>query len=101
MYRRYYSYNDMPTIAGSTASDSVVEAVKSEPNRGVSLNEDSAVSSPKGSEKRTGNGGIDKFLGRFENDDIILLVIVLLLLLDDCDDKLLLAALGFIFLTGI
>lgn len=42
------------------------------------------------------NGGI---LGDLENDDIILLVVILVLLMDDCGDKLLIAALGFIFLT--
>ena len=42
-----------------------------------------------------------KVLGRFETDDIILIVIAVILLADDCDDKLLILALGFIFLSGI
>ena len=42
-----------------------------------------------------------KVLGRFETDDIILIVIAIILLADDCDDKLLILALGFVFLSGI
>lgn len=42
-----------------------------------------------------------KVLGRFEIDDIILIVIAIILLADDCDDKLLILALGFVFLSGI
>lgn len=38
-------------------------------------------------------------LGNLQTDDIILLIVVLVLLIDDCDDKLLLAALGFVFLS--
>lgn len=41
----------------------------------------------------------DGILGGFENDDIILLVVILILLMDDCSDKLLIAALGFVFLN--
>ena len=41
-----------------------------------------------------------KLLGKFETDDIILGIVILLLLLDDCDDKLLLLAIGFVFLSG-
>lgn len=39
------------------------------------------------------------FLGNLQTDDIILLIVVLALLIDDCDDKMLLAALGFVFLS--
>lgn len=42
-----------------------------------------------------------KVFGKFETDDIILIVIAIILLADDCDDKLLIFALGFIFLSGI
>ncbi len=42
------------------------------------------------------NGGL---LENIKTDDIILIIVVLALILDDCDDKLLLAALGFIFLS--
>jgi hypothetical protein len=45
------------------------------------------------------SGGILDGLHNLQNDDIILLVVILILLLDDCDDKLLIAALGFIFLS--
>lgn len=39
--------------------------------------------------------------GNLETDDIILLIVIVALLLDDCDDKLLVAALGFVFISGI
>lgn len=42
-----------------------------------------------------------KVLGKFEVDDIILIVIAIILLADDCDDKLLIFALGFVFLSGL
>ena len=42
-----------------------------------------------------------KVIGKFETDDIILIVIAIILLADDCDDKLLLFALGFVFLSGL
>ena len=42
-----------------------------------------------------------KVFGKFETDDIILIVIAIILLADDCDDKLLLFALGFVFLSGL
>ena len=39
------------------------------------------------------------FLDNLKQDDTILLAVIFVLLLDECDDKLLLAALGFIFLS--
>lgn len=39
--------------------------------------------------------------GNFEADDIILLIVIFALLLEDCEDKLLIAALGFIFVSEI
>lgn len=47
-------------------------------------------------EKHDRQGGI---FDNIQTDDIILFIVVLALLLDDCDDKILLAALGFIFLS--
>ncbi len=41
------------------------------------------------------------FLDNLQSDDIILIVVILILLMDDCDDKLLLAALGIVFMTDI
>lgn len=51
---------------------------------------------PKAVKKEEKNGGL---LDNIKTDDIILLVVVLVLLMDDCDDKLLLIALGFIFIS--
>ena len=84
MYRKYYSYSDMPQL------------IKHE-------DEKPEVHNTKNEEKKllTEQNQPGKFLGRFETDDIILAVIILALLLDDGDDSVLLLALAFIFLTGI
>lgn len=81
MYRRYYSYNDMPTIAPPKKTEKPKETKPPE-KKEASLFE---------------NG---KLFGRFETDDIILLVVVVILLADNCDDKLLLLALAFIFFNS-
>ena len=44
---------------------------------------------------------IKSFFKNLETDDIILIAIAFLLLADDCDDKMLLLAIGFIFISGI
>lgn len=82
MYRRYYSYNDMPTIA---------------PKKNTEPKEEK--SSPQPEKKKTSNSLFEngKFLGRFETDDLILLIVIFVLLADECDDTLLLLALAFIF----
>lgn len=82
MYRKYYSYSDMPQLIKHEEPPAEVhkkcEEVKPKPP------------------EQPG-----KVLGRFETDDIILGVIILALLLDDGDDSLLLIALAFVFLTGL
>lgn len=91
MYRKYYSYNDMPTIAQHRENTvSIPKAEKKEPER---VHKE---------EKHTDNGLFQngKLFGKFESDDIILLIVVFILLMDECDDKLLLAALAFIFFNG-
>ncbi len=82
MYRRYYSYNDMPTLP---------------PKKQPEIKEENAPPMP---EKKKSPSAIfedGKFLGRFETDDLILLIVIFVLLADDCDDTLLLLALAFIF----
>lgn len=81
MYRKYYSYSDMPQLIKHE-----------EPEKQLSEHREQPV-------PKQENSG--KLFGRFENDDIILGVIILALLMDDSDDSLLLIALAFIFLTGI
>lgn len=81
MYRKYYSYSDMPQLIKHEESE---KQLSEHPEQPVPKQE---------------NPG--KLFGRFENDDIILGVIILALLMDDSDDSLLLIALAFIFLTGI
>ena len=87
MYRKYYSYSDMPQIAKpdtnvcNSPKENLPQHIKKEAQQGISQN--------------------GKLFGKLENDDIILIVVVLILLADDCDDKLLLLALGFIFLSGM
>lgn len=84
MYRRYYSYNDMPTIAPKK------QEIKEE------------CPPPAPEKKKTSNSLFEngKFLGRFETDDLILLIVIFVLLADDCDDTLLLLALAFIFFNS-
>ncbi|MBO5059555.1 MAG: hypothetical protein J6C82_01395 [Clostridia bacterium] len=84
MYRRYYSYNDMPQIA-------VRNEKKTE-----------EVHKCEEQEKCTDKNAADnKLFGKFELDDIILAVIILVLLMDDGDDTVLLIALAAVFLTGL
>lgn len=83
MYRRYYSYNDMPQV--------VHKPTKCEPDRakiGPCEKERDKKS------ERKGFAGLDV-------DDIILGVIILAILLDDSDDRLLIAALAAVFITGM
>ncbi len=75
MYRKFYSYNDMPVIKKPEPPPK--QAQKPAPER-----------------KQADSGGL---LGNLESDDIILLVIFVILLMDNCEDRLLLLALGFIF----
>lgn len=81
MYRKYYSYNDMPEpIKPSRQSKqhnlpAPVKEVKKE-----------IIPEPK--KKK------DSFLDRFEKDDLILAAVLLVLLMDECDDWLLIAVIG-------
>ncbi len=79
MYRKYYSYNDMPVIK---------EHQKSEP----SDNDVKSVIAPKQNLQ-------NKLFSGLDNDDIILLVVFFILIMDNCEDRLLLLALAFIFFS--
>ncbi len=84
MYRRYYSYSDMPQrIVNEQPQKN--EEVHKKPESVPCKEEDNS----------------SKILGRFDADDVILAIIILALLIDDGDDNLLLLALAFIFITGI
>lgn len=84
MYRKYYSYNDMPKP--------IVDKKSGE----LSLrHEDKPCPAPKPEQKKEG------FLSGIPNDDLILAAVLLILLIDGCEDKLLLAAIGFILLGDI
>lgn len=75
MYRKYYSYNDMPAPAFKN-------------------NENKNPPAPiHNNDKKT--------FGKLETDDIILAVVALMLFTNDCDDKLLLLALAFVFITSL
>ena len=74
MYRRYYSYNDMPKIVTKNQCE--------KPEKCESL-----------PAKKPAQKG-------FATDDIILGIIILAILLDDGNDNLLLLALAAIFLSG-
>lgn len=87
MYRKNYSVNDMPQIRNAPPPPPPEEKVLPAHSDNV--------------EEKIGFIQNGKVLGRFETDDIILIVIAIILLADDCDDKLLILALGFVFLSGI
>ena len=82
MYRRYYSYNDMPQILKHDEEKPAVLPQKKE-----------------ACEKPCPSKCDNKLLGKFETDDLILGIVILALLLDDSDDGILLLALAVIFLT--
>ncbi len=85
MYRRYYSYNDMPTV--------------SKPKQPEKKEEKSVeICEKKESPKTLFENG--KLFGKLETDDLILLIVIFVLLADNCDDSLLLLALAFIFLSS-
>lgn len=74
MYRRYYSYNDMPRV--------VQKSECQKPQKCESL--------PEKPQQKKG----------IELDDIILGIVILAILMDDGNDYALLIALAVIFLTG-
>lgn len=81
MYRKYYSYNDMPRPI-------------SPPSVPVKVS-DCAPAVPQQKSERSG------ILSKLSNDDLILVAVLLILLMDGCEDKLLLAAIGLVFLGDI
>ncbi len=84
MYRSY-SVNNMPT---PITYEPHVEKKPVKPERHEPPKE-----KVEKKEKKTG------LLDNIQTDDVILIIVVLALLLDDCEDKLLIAALGFIFIS--
>lgn len=88
MYRSY-SMNDMPQMIKREKPDN------KEQERPVSNLHNKPI------EEAAGIIKDGKFLGKFELDDIILIAIIVMLLTNDCDDKLLLLAIGFVFVSGI
>lgn len=81
MYRKYYSFNDMP--------QPVRHQQNSEPKPQVP-----AVCDEQ-SKPAVKNDGL---LSKFEKDDLILAAVLLALIMDDCEDKLLIAAIGALLL---
>ncbi|MBR4723716.1 MAG: hypothetical protein IK072_03170 [Clostridia bacterium] len=84
MYRRYYSYNDMPQMIVHN------EEERKKPEKKQEQKKEEC--------KPCQN---NKIFGNFELDDIILGIVILALLIDDGDDSVLLLALAVIFLTGM
>lgn len=111
MYRRYYSYNDMPQLPKTNNQNLTAKPVEKKhikPKKEEIIVDkkkeeckEECIVKRKNGECPVKNDGIGKILGRFELDDIILGVLILVLLMDDCDDNMLLLAIAFIFLTGI
>ena len=81
MYKSYH-YNDMPKPVNTSK-----ECISPKPASNC--------------HNQGNNNFFSNIFGDLKNDDIILLVIIFVLLIDDCEDKLLLIALGFIFLSGL
>ena len=89
MYRRYYSYNDMPQLVNKCEQKE--ERIHKEEKKEECEKECREV-------KKCESG---KLFGRFELDDIILGIIIVAILLDDGDDSPLLLALALVFLSGL
>lgn len=77
MYRKYYSINDMPQINND-------RCMERNPKKNEEIHMEKKKKSPS-----------------LATDDVILLAIVFLLLADDCSDKMLLLAIGVVFLSGL
>lgn len=88
MYRSY-SVSNMPTPIPYEPKRETPRRDVCEPEKNVKKRADLSVKNAK-------KGG---FFDEIKADDIILIIVVLALLLDDCDDKLLVAALGFVFIS--
>lgn len=80
MYRKYYSYSDMPQMVPKK------ETVITQQNKEV----------PKVIKKESG-----RIFGNLESDDLLLLVILIALIFDEGADDSLILALCFVFLTGL
>ena len=80
MYRKYYSYSDMPQIVKKTDCPPAKEQSPTE-----------SCSEPE-------QGGL---LSKLSTDDILLAVIIIALIMDDNADNALIIALAFVFLTGL
>ena len=83
MYRKYYSYNDMPVVSKPKVQEN------NEEKQLVTKPCDSKISKP-----------VSGIFGNLEKDDLILLIVIFVLLADNCDDSLLLIALAFIFFNS-
>ena len=82
MYRKYYSYNDMP------------KPVLHEQTRQLTPQPE-----PRNLSKPPSNNGTKVFFKNLETDDLLLIAVLLILFLDDCEDKMLIAAVAFLLLS--
>ena len=78
MYRKYYSYNDMP------------DPIKPAPKLAAPPSEPAKTECKKAEKKDTIFG--------FKKDDLIIAAVIVMLLVNDCDDKLLLMILAGLLL---
>lgn len=103
MYRRYYSYNNMPAMPVRREECRIAEEKHCEEEKKAEEEQEREEAEC----TKSGGGFLEgiirdgKIFGRFELDDVILFVVILILLLDECDDDLLLIALAFVFISGI
>lgn len=92
MYKKYYSYNDMPVPVKRETPRTEEHTEKKE----------CTPQTPSGCavHKETNRGAHGGLLANIETDDIILIAVILALLLDGCEDRLLLGAIAFVLLSG-
>ncbi len=96
MYRKYYSYNDMPVPADTHREEKKAAAVRETAE--LTEVKDTCAETSEPVMKPYDRSG--RLFGRFENDDILLLAVIFILLADGCDDDLLIIALAAIFIMG-
>ncbi len=95
MYKKYYSYNDMP-VPVNTKKTEIKPVTECTPAvNGTEHKEKNEVC-----EKNAKSGGIGGILANLQMDDIILIIVVIALLMEDCEDKILLAAIAFILFSS-
>ena len=80
MYRKYYSYSDMPQII---------------------KNNECTIKDENPKPRKNNRAESPSLLSKINTDDVLIAVIIIALLMDDNADSTLLLALAFVFLSGL